>query len=287
MKIHIANYSEQNVGGGWSWIDNFISGAKRVNPNVSFVDYQEAWYYLIPSASMAQREQVKQAKADGKKIILRVDNALRHSRNRSTGMSRLKDFADMADVVIYQSLWAREIIGGDFLGKGGAVILNGVDHDVFNSQGRIESTDMRYTYSRYNRDETKNWEVARYTYQGESLLHGGKTILNIIGRFSPELVENNFDFYMNEKYKFWGVQPPAVIADILRNTDYLIYTFFNDACSNTLIEAISCDCEVLDLYGHTKTGGASDIIDTYNQRGVQYFSHLRMAREYLEVIGGV
>ena len=161
--------------------------------------------YLIPSASMVQREQVKIAKADGKKIILRVDNALRHSRNRSTGMSRLWDFAEMADEIVFQSDWAKEVIGKEFLQTDrGCIIVNGVNQDIFNMNNRTEDLAARFTYSRYNRDETKNWEMARYIYQQAVYTADVPCQLNILGRFSDELRENNFDFYQDESYKFWG-----------------------------------------------------------------------------------
>lgn len=286
MNVHIANYSEQQVGGGFSFIANLMNGCQQIG-GVSFVDYDKAEVYLIPSASMVQREQVKIAKADGKKIILRVDNALRHSRNRSTGMSRLWDFAEMADEIVFQSEWAKEVIGKEFLQTDrGCIIVNGVNQGIFNMDNRTEDLVARFTYSRYNRDETKNWEMARYIYQQAVYTADVPCQLNILGRFSDELRENNFDFYQAESYKFWGVQPAPTVSQILQNTDYFIYTYFNDACSNSLIEALCCGCEIVDTYGMLNTGGAGQIMDIVNDVGVKYFNHIRMAREYIEVFNG-
>lgn len=284
MNVHVANYSEQQVGGGFSFIANLMNGCQQIG-GVSFVDYDKAEVYLIPSASMVQREQVKTAKADGKKIILRVDNALRHSRNRSTGMSRLWDFAEMADDIIFQSTWAKNVIGKEYLQTDrGHIIVNGVNQDIFNMNERTEDLSARFTYSRYNRDETKNWEMARYIYQQAVYTADVPCQLNIIGRFSDELRENNFDFYQDESYKFWAVQPPEIVSKILQNTDYFIYTYFNDACSNSLIEALCCGCEIVDTYNMLNTGGAAQIMDIMDDVGISYFSHLRMAREYIEAI---
>jgi len=284
VNVHVANYSEQQVGGGFSFIANFMNGCQQIG-GVSFVDYDKADVYFIPSASMVQREQVKIAKADGKKIILRVDNALRHSRNRSTGMSRLWDFAEMADDIIFQSTWAKNVIGKEYLQTDrGHIIVNGVNQDIFNMNNRTEDLAARFTYSRYNRDETKNWEMARYIYQQAVYTADVPCQLNIIGRFSDELRENNFDFYQDESYKFWAVQPPEIVSQILQNTDYFIYTYFNDACSNSLIEALCCGCEIVDTYNMLNTGGAAQIMDIMDDVGISYFSHLRMAREYIEAI---
>lgn len=180
MNVHVANYSEQQVGGGFSFIANLMNGCQQIG-GVSFVDYDKAEVYLIPSASMVQREQVKIAKADGKKIILRVDNALRHSRNRSTGMSRLWDFTEMADEIVFQSDWAKEVIGKEFLQTDrGCIIVNGVNQDIFNMNNRTEDLAARFTYSRYNRDETKNWEMARYIYQQAVYTADAPCQLNIL-----------------------------------------------------------------------------------------------------------
>lgn len=286
MNVHIANYSEQQVGGGWSYIANLMNGCQQLG-GVSFVDYEKAEIYLIPSASMVQREQVKMAKADGKKIILRVDNALRHSRNRSTGMSRLWDFAEMADEIVFQSEWAKQVIGKEYLQTDrGSIIVNGVNQEIFNMNQRTEDLTARFTYSRYNRDETKNWEMARYIYQQAVYTADVPCQLNILGRFSDDLRSNNFDFYQDEAYRFWGVQPAPMVSQILQNTDYFIYTYFNDACSNSLIEALCCGCEIVDTYNMLDTGGSAQIMDIFNDVGVKYFNHLRMAREYIEVFNG-
>jgi len=278
MKVYIAHADDNKIGGGWSWINN----AKKAGIHNS--TYDEAEVYLIPSPSMVSKEEVDKAQADGKKIVLRVDNIVRNSRNRNTGMSRMKRFAEQADLVIYQSKFAKRLLM-PYLKTDGVVILNACDTDIFNAKGRQEDTTAKFIYSRVNRDETKNWEMARYTFQSESEIRNGDAILNIVGQYSSELVEYNFDFYQDEQYKYWGVITDAgTLADLYRNSDYLIYTFWNDACSNTLIEALCCGCVVSDKYGMVETGGAMEIITNYYEHGIEYFSLARMGSQYLGVI---
>lgn len=278
--IYIAHSEDNKLGGGWSWISN---AKKALAGNIG--SYEESDVYLIPSPSICSKEEVDQAQADGKKIVLRVDNIVRNSRNRNTGMSRMKRFAHQADLVIYQSEFARELLK-PYIDREGIVILNSVDTDIFNAKGRQEDTTAKFIYSRVNRDETKNWEMARYTFQEESQIRKGDAVLNIVGQFSPELIEYNFDFYMNENYKYWGViSDPSTLANLYRNSDYLIYTFWNDACSNTLIEALCCGCLVADNYGMAKTGGANEILKHYYTWGAEYFGLERMGKEYLTAIG--
>ncbi len=278
-KIHIASFEPGRLGGGWTWAREF---AKGIGERLS--DYDKAQVYIVPSPSMVQRAEVERAKADGKFIILRLDNIIRNSRNRNTGMSRMQDMAALADVVVYQSKFARKLLSGWVKPKRWAVILNGCDQTIYNGTGRTESTTMRFLYSRYNRDETKNWEMARYIYEREARATPD-SFLTIIGQFSPELREYNFDFYRGERYNYLGViSDPHTLATLYRQADELIYTYFNDACSNTLIEALSCGCDVLDPYGMLKTGGSPEILRKWNEEGEEYFDSHRMVKQYLELL---
>lgn len=272
MKVYLANSSKQAIGGGWSWISNI----RKALPEVTD-DYNEADIYLIPSPTMVQREEVIKARDDGKKIVLRVDNAVRNSRNRNTGMTRMKDFANWADAIIYQSKWAKYYLI-PFLGNEDKahVILNSVDTDTFYPGTKNPNI---FLYPRYNRDETKNWEMARYIFSRLSLTNPNFELW-IVGQFSPELVEGNFDFYNGEKFKFWGVQEQPTIAELYRQAGSFIYTYFNDACSNSLIEARVSGCHIIDHYRMLYTGGAGEIM----HKPLDYFTLDRMANDYRKVL---
>jgi len=275
VKIHTAKYEPDRIGGGWSFARNFTQGF----PQHSF---DECNIYFIPSASMVQREEVQAARDAGKKIVLRVDNAVRNSRNRNTGMTRMYDFAQWADLIVYQSDWARDYLK-PFLKKDGVVIRNSVDEKIFNSKGRPNTEDV-YLYSRFNRDETKGWEIARY-YYSQIQQYKPEAKLYIVGQFSPELINGNFDFYMGENYKYLGVvNDPRAMADIYRQCDYLIYTYFKDACSNTLIEALMCDVSPVG-YEFFREGSADEIIIEGVDK--EYFYLERMIKEYKEAFDGI
>lgn len=283
MRIYLANSSQQKFGGGFSWIANFRKGmGSRVTD-----EYDNSDVYLVPSPTMVQREDVIKAKDDGKRIVLRIDNAVRNSRNRNTGMSRMHDFAEWADLIIYQSRWARKYLM-PFLGKDGAVIHNGIDTSIFNRDSRNNSDHQIYLYSRFNRDETKNWEAARYWFSQMSVKDRSAELW-IVGNFSPELIEGNFDFYNGELYKFWGVQTPETLVSIYKQCNALIYTYFCDACSNTLIEALCCGLRIEGYPFFLETGGAPEIMQYFTDPfkyddGLKYFGLERMCRQYIEEI---
>jgi len=263
VKLHLANYEPNRIGGGWSFANNF---AKHMELHA----YEYCDTYFITSASMVQREDVLKAKQDGKRVVLRIDNAIRNSNNRNTGMSRLKDFSEWADIVIYQSEWARDFLK-PFTKRDGAVILNGVDTTKFNSNNRI-AEDNTYLYVRSSRDEGKQWIMAWYWFVNNT------GHLDIVGKFSGENMEYNFDFYNDEQYTFLGQQINMV--DIYKRNKYFLYTYLNDACSNTLLEARASGCEIIDVFGMLQTGGAPEIM------ACKDISLERMINEYKEVLNG-
>lgn len=267
MKVNILNYEPDRIGGGWSAARNLYTAFNS--------SYESAEVVLITGPTMASHEQVEQAKQDGKKIVLRLDNAVRDSRNRGTGMSRMKAFAEQADLVIYQSEWARSFLE-PFLGIGGPVILNGADTSVFNTEGR-NASENSYLYVRSSRDEGKNWVGAWYWFIEQHNKNPNST-LDIVGKFSPENMEWGFDFFNGEKFRFLGEQKN--MAQIYKQSGSFLYSYIGDCCSNTLIEAKLSGCKIIDVYGALKTGGAQEIMECED------LSVERMVREYSEAING-
>lgn len=273
MKIALPEIDWQAQGGGWSFVRNF---AKAMQGNIT--DYNQADIFFIPSASMVSRDEVQQAKQDGKKIVLRCDNIIRNSRNRNTGMSRMKDFSDWADLVIFQSEFAEELLNPYLQTEQWKVIYNSVDERIFNDKNRIDG-NSRYVYGKHSSDETKNWEMARVAYQKLQEDDEDAT-LNLFGRFDGNLQEYNFDFYNGEQYRYWGyITDPQVMANIYKQSDWFIYTYFNDACSNSLIEALMCGVQIYDPYQMSDTGGTNEILERFYKRE-GYFELKRMGDDY-------
>ena len=294
MKLYIAKLDRDRIGGGWSFQDNFAKGLLDYPDDLELTNsYDEADVYFITSPSMVQRDEVKKAKDDGKKIVLRIDNAVRNSRNRNTGMSRMKDFAEWADLIVFQSHWAKEYLD-EFLDVARdhktAVILNGVDITLFKPP-MLDAPANHVLYSRFNRDETKNFEVARYWYSrfASDPRNRDSANLYIVGQFSQELRDGNFDFYNGETYRYLGVLDKQRMADLYKQCGKFLYTYFNDACSNTLIEALCSGCEIVGDSYYQKTGGAAEIIAVFDKaesidKARKFFSIERMVLEYKQAI---
>lgn len=294
MKIHLINNSKQSIGGGWTFLRTFEKYLRKSGIEIS-ESGKDADVILISGATMADREFVELNKSLGKKIVFRIDNVPRNSRNRNTGTSRLFDFAQMADLVIYQSQWAKNYIL-PFVKKDGPVILNGADTDIFRPDGTAKPKDgePQYLYAQFNRDETKQFHQAWYQYLIIQR-NKPKAHLWLAGQFSPELQQYNFDFFMGEKFQYCGIiDDPEDMAEIYRGADALLLPYFNDACSQTLIEFINCQDELkwdgcivrsgIDgIIWQNGTGGNKEILEApREQLSAEY-----MTKRYLEKINGL
>lgn len=272
MRIFIANDSKQTLGGGFTFARNFKKGMAQ-HP-VQFVDrIEECDIYFIPGSTMVLKENVERAKELGKKIVLRVDNLPKDSRNRGTGWSRLTKYAAMADKIVYQSEWARDLLF-TFLGAG-SIIYNGVDTEIFNTNGRKPKPES-YIYSRYNRDESKNWVGAYYQFI-EIWKQDKTSTLRIIGNFSDEMVQYHFDFPepMWDSITYAGViDDPAAIAEELKRTEVFLAPYLFDACSNSILEARASGCDVEASF----TGGSNELLR------LEDYSLERMCKEYYELL---
>ena len=271
IRIYNPNISKQKIGGGWTFRRNL---EKALKDKVEFVStWQECDIYFITSVTIVDKSEVHEAKRAGKKIVLRVDNMPRKSRNRRMSPAeRMKEFTGMADAVIFQSKWACNWIG-EYLRVVGIVIYNGVDTEIFYSKISDNVTHKVFMYIQYNRDENKRMPEAFDMFTKE-WLKSNRHELWIVGQYSPELVASKFDFFRGESIKYFGVQEtPEQMAELMQMADVLLYPSYSDACPNTVIEAIACGMEVWHK-GHAGVEEAVNIEDP---------SLERMGREYLEV----
>ena len=304
MKIHLANQSKQGLGGGWTFMHNLVKGLELIKADVQFTDdANKADIFFISSASMVKdRELVYGAKARGQKVVLRVDNIPRNSRNSNCGTTKLYDYAQVADWTIFQSEWAKakilplldserdEINGNGLYGEGGkkqfeekrsSIILNGVNTHIFTSKGDKEpkvDIDERYLIVRYNRDNNKRIEEALDMFTKEWIKN--KNIeLWIVGQFSRDMVASHFDFYLGEKYNFKGViENRTQLAGLMRSCDTLIYPSYSDACPNTALEARACGLHVI----HNGHAGIPEVMNPDLDIRLE-----RMATEYYNLFKGL
>lgn len=287
MKIALPVDSQQGIGGGFTFQRNLSKGLNLLGHEVVQNPYQ-ADIALICGVTMIAKETFYALKERGVKTVVRLDNVPRNSRNRNTGTSRLRSFAQKADEIVWQSEWAKWYLQ-DFIGREGKIVYNGVDTKVFTPDGDkldfgVSDINKIYLYSRFSRDETKQWETAWYKFQ--LLFREDKTRkLIIVGKFSPENINWDFDFFRGENYEYLGtIITETKMATILRSCGSLIATYFNDAFSNTYLEALATGVK---LYEPDLSGGTKEMIELFNSKGREYFTLERMAQDYLKVFNEV
>jgi glycosyltransferase involved in cell wall biosynthesis len=262
MKIYISNIQGNPVGGGWTFLRNFTKGIK---PYAEITDrFSEADIILVAGITMVDREQITQAKELGKKVILRVDNVPRKSRNRrSTPHERLQEIAKLADGVIYQSQWAKWYCA-PLCGEG-EVILNGVDQSIFHppitTRQDLDLRPQRYLFAYHGKNELKGFWQAHFAFQKYHRLNNNAEFWFIydFGRDLDELQHANFDFWNGEKFtQYAPIDDPHRMADLMRQCRYLIYPAVSDAAPNMVLEARACGLEVLD---YSLDSGTKEMLD--------------------------
>lgn len=287
MKLYIANQSKQTLGGGFIFIENFKKGAQG---KIDFVNsWQECDAMLICSVTQIDRGTVLEAKNGKKKIILRVDNMPKDSRNRGTAFSRMKDFGMLADIIVFQSEWAKEYVGGWLSFNHGVrlrnsrVIYNGVDEEFFYFNDNPKDRGETYLYTTYNTDENKRFPEAAYDFHLKHWIAKRNNLtlptLRLVGNFGKDLPSYKFDFFNGEKITY---DPPIsdrkAMGDVFRSCRYLYFPAFLDASPNILGESMSCGCEPLLI---NPIGGTIEVYKLYKEKK---YTIQDMAKKYLEII---
>jgi len=256
MRVLSPGIERKDVGGGGIFLRNLQKGLAKMGIQlVSEGDYD---ILLVAGASLVPRGIVEKAKADKKPIVLRVDNILEDSRNKNSGMSRVKEFSNICDVVVYQSEWAKRLMM-PYCGDG-MVIYNGVDTDVFFPRKEAKTWDgVRVFYSKYSRNEVKNFANVQYFWR-DYCLDDDSGCLVLVGKFSDEIrkIDHPFEFHNDEQYEYKGILNQNEMAEVMRNCDIALLPYDFDACSNTILECQACGLPILYHF----TGGTPEIVIT-------------------------
>ena len=287
MNIHVANSSKQTLGGGFIFIENLKKGCQG---KAKFVDgLASCDVVFICSVTQVERSFVQEAKQLKKKIVLRIDNMPKDSRNRGTAFSRMKDFGQMADVIVFQSEWAKQYVGQWlFLNHGvdtnkSKVIYNGIDPEFFYFKDKPEDRGESYLFTTFNTDENKRFPEAAYDFhlRNWEARKNNKKIptLKLVGNFGKDLPGYKFDFFNGEKYTY---EPPIsdrkLMGNLFRSSRYIYFPAFADASPNTVGEAMACGCEPLLV---NPVGGTTEVVQLFKN---QTHTIQDMAKQYLDLL---
>jgi len=293
IKVYIANSSKTAIGGGWTFIRNLKKGLRN---KVEFVDnFKECDIFFIFGVTAVDKNEFHEAHRLNKKIILRCDNIPRKSRNRrQSPVERLKEFGNKADMIIYQSKWCKEYAGYFIDNKNEIIINNGVNRNIFNSNGR-NSDKLTYLYINYNDNPNKRFDEALYWFDMEWRKNNDLKLL-IAGQVPKIYIEHpeyNWDLTGNGKVEYQGIlTTPESIAKLMKRCDYILYPSFAEAYPNTLLEAISCG--VYPKYINP-IGGAMEVFNNCNvpirlndeEVNIKVKTIEEMSNKYLEIFNKI
>lgn len=241
IKIYIPNTSNTSLGGGFTFIRNLRKG---LTGKVEFVNtWQECDIIFVFGITTIDKGELHEAIRAGKKLVLRVDNIPRKSRNRrQSPAERLTEFGNLASLVVYQSEWCKQFAGYFISNKKYTLINNGVDDTIYNTSDR-KNDGKTYLYINYNDNPNKRFDEAIYRFEMEWRADN-KAHLIIAGNAPSIYIENpqyNWDLNVPAKVDYEGIlESPKDIADLMKRCDFILYPSFAEAYPNTLLEALAC-----------------------------------------------
>lgn len=275
MKIYAPNKSKSAIGGGWTFLRNF---KKALKDKATFVEtWQECDIIFVFGVTAIDKTEIHNAVQAGKKLVLRVDNIPKKSRNRRQDpAARLEELGKIASAVVYQSKWCKDYAG--YFAGDGVIINNGVDTEIFNRDNR-KSDGKTFLYINYNNNPNKRFEEALYRFE-MIWREDEEAHLVIGGKPSSEYLENpeyNWDLNVPAKVEYAGIlESPQAVAEIMKQCDYILYPSFAEAYPNTLLEALACGVEPLYI---NEEGGSEELIDITMHNGIKTIQ--QMGDEYL------
>jgi glycosyltransferase involved in cell wall biosynthesis len=281
VNLFLGDQIGDRIGGGYTFLRNFQKGLEQLGHKVSSTNFDIS---MLCGPTMASRDQWNAAA--GKPRILRLDGIPEDFRNRGTAWPRMKEYSLAANMLIFQSNFSNETVGG-VIKRHGEVIHNGVDTSVFNKNGPASKKfgNPSVAFVLYRDDPCKRFNEVIDRFR-QFKVKNPKATITFIGTFPKTQVLWNgktYDFGMLDWKKGvdWeytgGMGNRTQLANALRSFDYIAFPSFNDSCPNTLIEAMSCGCKPLWISDY---GSSNEIVDLFAKN--YDFSLKHMVELYLE-----
>ena len=263
MRIHVPYISDQNIGGGYTFHDNFVKAITDKYPDIQFVPENEDHDILFAfSCTTVNGETIERSKKKGAKFVLRMDGVPEDNRNSGRGTRRLIEYALQADHIVYQSEFVLNTVGKILQNNGveapRSIIQNGVDTDVFTPEGEkigIKGSP-KILHIAYRKDPNKRYEEVVAMYR-EYFMNNREANLVLLGRYPTEWMTYNMGFFNGERHQRLGIiTDRKTKAMMIRSCDLMFYPSFADPAPNVVLEALSCGVPVL-FNGY---GGAMEMI---------------------------
>ena len=249
-KVHIL-WKFDTVGGGGN---QFLRTLRRywIKTSVYENDPTKADVILVNSKDCLKKV-IKIKKNYRNKIVHRIDGIFSIYRGEHERYQDVKvyDFAEKyADGVIFQSKWSMNASEANGMKKhdNQTVILNCADSKYFHSSSaKIENAKVKIVTSSWSSNLKKGFDVYKFL---DADLDYNKFDYSFAGR-SP---------YLFKHIKSEGILSSERLAKLLQQADIFITATEDDACSNSIIEALACGTIVVGL----NSGGTPEIVVSQN-----------------------
>lgn len=281
MKIYAPSISDQTIGGGYTFLKNFLRGVANISDVEIVTDGPHDILFAF-SPSTISGEIIERSKAMGAKFVLRIDGVPEDNRNSGKGTRRLVEYSRLADFIIFQTKFVESTVGRILKDNGvncpSKVIFNGVDLDIFNPEGpKIAYPGaVKILNIAYRKDNNKRYEEVVQMYR-EVWTYRKDFNLLLMGRYPTEWIDYNYGFFNGEQYQQLGViTDDAFKAQAIRSCDVLFFPSFADPSPNVVLEALACGVPVIYCgYGGTKElVGSAGIQLSYNISYLTVLEHL-------------
>lgn len=263
MKIHVPYVSNQKIGGGYTFHDNFMKAMSDNFPEIKFVSEDEDHDILFAfSPTTVSGEIIERSKAKGAKFVLRMDGVPEDNRNSGKGTRRLVEYSLKADHIVYQSEFVINTVGKILQNNGvdtlRSIIPNGVDTEVFRPDGEKLGLhgDPKILHIAYRKDNNKRYEEVVAMYREYAMTNRNANLI-LLGRYPTEWQDYNMGFFNGEKFQRLGVVTDREMkARMIRACDILFYPSFADPAPNVVLEALACGVPVL----YNAYGGVAEMV---------------------------
>lgn len=261
MRIYVPNLNKGGVGGGPTFVENFLNGLS--DKHVFQDNIADAELMFVPNPMWAERSDFEVARERKVPIVLRLDNIPEDWNNRGTSISKLKDFIAQTDYIIFQSDWSRQkyvefASGNGLILPKHSIVQNGVDTRLFAARIARDTVGPNpvILFVKSGRNENKRWMEAmeiyrRYWYQNKNAM------LYLVGQFADDHHRYNFGFYNGERFKYLGILGKEEMAAMYQLADILLFPAFADCAPNVVLESMSCGTPAL-IHPY---GGGIDFVD--------------------------
>ena len=261
MKVYIVfQKTSSPTGGGNQFLMALektlaLNGACAKNPNEASVVLFNS-HHFIPSVAIAKR------RFSNKIFVHRIDGPMRLYNSTSDKRDHLVNMASqmIADGTIFQSQWSKNENYRLNLYKNSfdTVIHNAVDADLFNRKGK-----KTFSMDRKIRIIANSWSTnprkGFYVYEWlDTHLDFSKFEMTFIGN-SPIKFRN---------INHIGPLPSKELAQKLKEHDIYIFASKIEACSNALLEALSCGLPAVAFNSSSNPeiiGSGGEFFETLNE----------------------